>query len=586
MRKFIFNSLETIKIIFKVEPKMCYIYIFLTTLYSLIWVLQTISMQYFFDSINLYTLSKINFSYVIFCFIIMSIIYISYHMMDGINNCYPEILELKIKKHLNQLILKKIDNLSIYEFEDEKRLEFIEKAVNGTNKLIWISMTLLDMIFYYFAYFIFISWYLYKLKPILIISVIFVFIPCLISRFTYIKMFKNLENDSSPLRIKVNYYEKCLINKQYFKETRLLGISKYFLGIYKENLKKLNALNFNIQLKKSFIDLFLNSITVIGYTCIIFMLFIFVIKKEISIGSFVAVLTSISTLYRFMNKLVLERLSWALENIGSIENFLDFINEDSKEKNKFEKVEFENITLKDVSFKYPNLQQNILSNINLTIKKGETIAIVGQNGSGKTTLCKIIAGLYPIQSGKILYDNINLENIKYYNTSAIFQNFCKYEMILKDNVSISQIKDSENNDKILKSIKKSGLILQNDLFYNNIDTMLGKEFDGIDLSGGQWQRIAIARGLFKEHNFIILDEPTSAIDPIEETNLYNNFSNICKNKTAILVTHRLGSVKLADRIIVLKNGKIVEEGSHKELIIKDGEYKKLYFSQKKWYLNS
>lgn len=586
MRKFIFNSLETIKIIFKVEPKMCYIYIFLTTLYSLIWVLQTISMQYFFDSINLYTLSKINFSYVIFCFIIMSIIYISYHMMDGINNCYPEILELKIKKHLNQLILKKIDNLSIYEFEDEKRLEFIEKAVNGANKLIWISMTLLDMIFYYFAYFIFISWYLYKLKPILIISVIFVFIPCLISRFTYIKMFKNLENDSSPLRIKVNYYEKCLIDKQYFKETRLLGISKYFLGIYKENLKKLNALNFNIQLKKSFIDLFLNSITVIGYTCIIFMLFIFVIKKEISIGSFVAVLTSISTLYRFMNKLVLERLSWALENIGSIENFLDFINEDSKGKNKFEKVEFENITLKNVSFKYPNLQQNILSNINLTIKKGETIAIVGQNGSGKTTLCKIIAGLYPIQSGEILYDNINLENIKYYNTSAIFQNFCKYEMILKDNVSISQIKDSENNDKILKSIKKSGLILQNDLFYNNIDTMLGKEFDGIDLSGGQWQRIAIARGLFKEHNFIILDEPTSAIDPIEETNLYNNFSNICKNKTAILVTHRLGSVKLADRIIVLKNGKIVEEGSHKELIIKDGEYKKLYSSQKKWYLNS
>lgn len=581
---FIYNSLKTVKIIFKAEPKLCIIYIFLTVAYSFAWVLQTFSMQYFFDSINLYSSQKIEFSVVIFSLIFMGFIYLFYHIMDGIDNCYPEILELKIRKDLNQLIFKKIDNLSIYEFEDTKRLEFIEKAINGSDRLIWISISLLDIIFYYFAYFLFISWYLFILKPILAISVIFVFVPCVISRLVYIKMFKNLEDESSPLRRETNYYEKCLTDKQYFKETRLLGIGNYFLNLYKNNLKKLNELNFKLQLKKSSIDLFLNLITIFGYGVIIFMLFIFVMKKEISIGAFVAVLTSITNLYRFMNKLIFERLGWTLENIGSVENFLEFIEEPYEKNNKIKKDKFEEIILKNVNFKYPNLDKNVLEDINLTIKNGETIAIVGENGSGKSTLCKVIIGLYPVEKGEILYDNENLENIDYTKTSSIFQKFCRYEMMLKDNISISEIENFENIEKILKSIKQSGLILDREIFTENIETMLGKEFDGIDLSGGQWQRIAIARGLFKEHNLIILDEPTSAIDPIEETKLYNDFAKICKEKTAILITHRLGSVKLADKIIVLKDGKIVQNGTHNDLIKEEGEYKRLYNSQRKWYI--
>ena len=130
---------------------------------------------------------------------------------------------------------------------------------------------------------------------------------------------------------------------------------------------------------------------------------------------------------------------------------------------------------------------------------------------------------------------------------------------------------------------KAGINFNNEIFNDGINTIIGREFGGIELSGGQWQRLAIARGLYKTCNFIILDEPTAAIDPIEESHLYNNFLNLSEGKTSIIVTHRLGAVKLADRIIVLSNGIIIEEGTHEDLMKKNGKYKKMYESQSQWY---
>lgn len=581
---FFINGSRCLQLIFKVHPKMSFIYIFVAFFQAISWVLQVLFMQWFFDAATNYSANNIEFSTILLSLVGIALVYVFYHVMDGLGNCYEEIFGLSIGKHLDKLIFKRVDALNTAEFEDTKRLEFINKAVNGSNKLIWVGATLLDIIFYYTTYFVFMGWYLFTLKPVLAVSIVIVFVPCVISQFVRMSNFKKLEEVSSPLRREFEYYERCLTDKEYLKETRLLGANAFFNDLYTSALKKLNHITFIAQLKKNLINLVINIFTVIGYGTIIYMLFISVMNKEISIGAFAAILASIGSLYRFMNKLISERLAWATENIGSIENFLDFIDEPVENNRNMPRPENFDIKLNGVSFKYPMTSKNAVDNIDLTIQSKQTLAIVGENGSGKTTLCRIIMGLFNPSEGKVFYGDVQADHLSYDNTSAIFQRYSHYKMNLKENLGISQM-TKISDDKTFKHIcEKSGIRLESEVYKEGLHTMLGRDFGGTDLSGGQWQRIAIARGLFRDSDLIILDEPTAAIDPLEETRLYNDFSKICDQKTAIIVTHRLGSVKLADRIIVLKEGKIVQDGKHDELIEADGEYKKMYESQKQWYL--
>lgn len=259
-----------------------------------------------------------------------------------------------------------------------------------------------------------------------------------------------------------------------------------------------------------------------------------------------------------------------------------FLNEEKEMGREEELSKVGDIVLKNVSFKYPNAKENSLSNINLTIKAGTSLAIVGENGAGKSTLTKLIMGLYTPSEGVVQYgaeDIAKYSNTsKFKNISAVFQKFIKYKLSAEDNVRISDI---SSQDSIESASSKINLSFED--FKINNETMLCREFGGQDLSGGQWQRIAIARGLYRPHDLIVLDEPTAAIDPIEEANVFSTFKKLSNDKTCIFVTHRLGSTQIADKIIVMENGEIVEEGTNQELINLKGKYYHLLESQAKWY---
>ena len=226
------------------------------------------------------------------------------------------------------------------------------------------------------------------------------------------------------------------------------------------------------------------------------------------------------------------------------------------------------IELKDLNKTFNDV--HAADHITGTIRDGMVFGLIGSNGAGKSTLVKLLIGSYRPDQGEVRIGQVNTENTKMQcyqrKISGVFQNYQKYKMTLEDNVIISA-SGEQKPDKVKQILE-------------DVDV----DMNGTDYpKGGQWQRVAIARGMYKEHEVIILDEPTAAIDPIEEYALYHKFKAMAKDKTAILVTHRMGSCKIADRIVVMDKGQIIEEGTHEELMHKNGKYREMYAAQAQWY---
>lgn len=583
-KNFLAGSLSGLKVLFRLKTNMMLFYVIFAILHGLSWALQIIFMQRFFDSAEIYSQGKLGLTQIVFALLAMGLTYIFSQIMNGVFNCFGQICNLAVGKELNKLIFRQIDNLDVSSFEDTKRLEDIDKAVNGSKSMFWVCTTVLDVIFFYGTYFIAVGGYLFKLKPVLGISIVIIFVPSVVSKLLNIITFRKLEDESVPLRRQAVYFEKCMTDKEYLKESRILGVVPYFEQLYHKVLSDLGRLTIKAQSYKSIVEFCLSLITVICYGAVIYLLFISVMSRSISIGAFAAVLASINRIYGFVNEVVSERFGWASENIVMVENFMSFIDSPLKKKEKMSVPEEVCIRLDGVSYVYPNSSKKALDNISFTIGDRQTVAIVGENGSGKTTLCRTIMGLYSPSEGTVFYNNIPISSVSWTDgVSAVFQKYCKYKMTLRDNICISDI-DKVNTDSRIKELcRQCRVNLGQGYDTSDLNTFLGRNFDGIEISGGQWQRIAIARGLYRDSNLIILDEPTAAIDPMEETRLYFDFAGICEKKTAIIVTHRLASAQIADRIIVLKEGKVVQDGSHEELLRVEGEYKRMYELQQKWY---
>ena len=310
------------------------------------------------------------------------------------------------------------------------------------------------------------------------------------------------------------------------------------------------------------------------------------VRREISVGMFAAVFSSVGFMFSFMEELVNGHFGALVRNYGTVRNYLDFMEMPVPEKTGGKIAADTDIFLDHVSFTYPGTDRRAVSDVSLHIRTGETVAVVGENGSGKSTLIRLITGLYTPEQGSVSYGNDGKKKFKaaQKGISAVFQKYARYQMTLRENISISDTEAEYEDDFLEKCCEKAGVESGSEIFPSGYETLLSREFGGVDLSGGQWQRIAIARGFFRKHQLIVLDEPTAAIDPIEETRIYDRFAQMAKEKTAIIVTHRLGSVKLADRVFVMKDGRLVEEGTHEELMRLNGEYARLYRTQEKWYV--
>ncbi len=577
--------------IFKVCPQLSALYIVISIAHGLSFGLIVKLQQVFFDDTSTLFSGNIPLKSVVSSLIIVGVGYAANQVLSGAAGFIPKVIVKKTGGYLTSKIHMKISELPPIIFEDTRKLDNINKAEQGKNNALSFTFAFMDISLFYLPYFTFMALYLYSLQPRLIFSVLLVFVPAIISQVIRARLFSGSENETAPLRRAVDYYEECLVSRDYFKETRLLGVFRYFKNKYTESLSSLQKLQNKALKKNACIELGITIASILGYMGIIYLLFTSLMNRHITIGAFAAVYASLGWMFDFMDELVNYRISDMAKNIGTVRNYLNFLEleppivQDADLNTNLKGLE---VTLENVNFSYPLSNKQALKNISFTVRSGETIAIVGENGSGKSTLVKLLTGIYLPDNGKVYYNGIDISNINRNcyseKVSAVFQKYQRYQISLRENISISSSELCKDTNRLTAVCLHAGVAYNNeDLFPDGYETILSREFGGVDLSLGQWQRIAIARALFRENDLIILDEPTSSIDPYEETRMYNIFSQITKEKTTVLVTHRLGSVKLADRILVMKAGEIVQSGSHNELITQEGEYLRLYQQQQQWY---
>ncbi|MDR1061529.1 MAG: ABC transporter ATP-binding protein/permease [Clostridiales bacterium] len=241
------------------------------------------------------------------------------------------------------------------------------------------------------------------------------------------------------------------------------------------------------------------------------------------------------------------------------------------------------IVFENVEFAYPKTGAKILGGVSFEIGQGERVALVGENGAGKSTVVKLLCRLYKPDGGRILVNDIDIQDVDAADLrrvfSVVFQDFCKYELTLRENVAFGDLSKLHDDDA-LRSALKMGLAEG----IAELGAPCGKlEENGVDLSGGQWQRVAVARACLADSAFVILDEPTASLDPVAESNMYRGFAEVLKNRGCIMISHRLASARMADKILVLRDGVVAETGGHDELIAAGGFYARMYRSQSAWY---
>ena len=400
--------------------------------------------------------------------------------------------------------------------------------------------------------------------------------------------FETLVSNSEESR-KLDYYSQVLLSNNHIKDIRLYNLYFFFITKYTDVFTSITD-KLQVDRRKKFttsaLFITLNSIVII----LMFGYVIIQIKKGVlDLGVIFVFSTSIIYSINSMARLV-EDSSLLYDTLLYMENFFKFIEIEDELSTEVPITKTENnfgddiIEFRNVNFSYSNNSDLVLSNVSFKIAEGEKIAIVGENGAGKTTLVKLLCAFYPNYSGDII---VNSKSLREYELTdyrkqitSIFQDFSKFDISLRENVALSDLSRIFKNEDITKALDK-GRFNMKDM---SLDQVLGRKFDGgKELSGGEWQKVTLSRAFFSNVPILILDEPTASIDAKAEYELFQDFLQLTQGKTVFYITHRLASVKFADKILVLKSGEIHSFGTHNELMNKDEYYRKLYKMQSSMY---
>lgn len=497
---------------------------------------------------------------------------------------------------LTAALNEKAARLEVIEFETLAAHERLELAQQGVDAAITMLLFFLFPV-YQLIFSVAAAGYLYSLSPLLALVVPLVFAPRIVSHLVRASRYYRLERKTVPLLREFQYLERCLVDREYYKETRVLGAGARLLQRYRAALARFSAERWREDLRVGGIDLGLNVVVLLGYGGSFLLAAWLLADGSIGVGGFAVVIYAVSRLL-LTTEAVMNMLGASSGASATASHLIEFLRLDEGRRQERQERQGRqgaggarpapgSLAARGAAFTYPGSARPALRGVTLALDHGITLALVGVNGAGKTTLAKLLLGLYAPSEGQVIRAGVDTrqaakEEVRA-DTSAVFQNFQRYQMTLRDNVVLADEAAAGDESQVRRALRDGGV--PEELWHgpDGLDVMLSREFGNRDLSLGQWQRLAIARGLFRRRGTILLDEPTASIDPLEEQAVYERFMKIAAGRTAIIVTHRLASARLADRILVLDGGRIVEDGTHAELLARRGRYHRMFTAQAAWY---
>ena len=597
------NFIKCICTVFKYGAFPAVVLFFLSVFTGLTLPFTVLYTQKLIDSIILFLKESVVLSSVLWNAAVLTLTILFMNHVNFISNIAFIYLEKKLTYNLSEAILTKMLKIDFTCFEDaalhdalkEIRSRPAKKVINlfkECRAFLCDSIKLFGMVFIFS-----------RVSPWLSLGFFVFLVLDFINEYIATKKIQAIYASQVFDERELEDLSSLLSNKDALPELKIFSAVPFIVKKFKDKYKVLLKERISITLKSYRYMGIASVIMIAWFSFLIFVLIRLIIRGQVSVGMFTGLIASITEIYYLL--VFMSQSFWGLiddnKSIGFLYTFMDLphdihynkmrheekiLEQNILEQNIFDKKNA--IIFENVSFHYPNSEKEVLKNISFRIEAGAHIALVGKNGSGKTSLIKLITGLYKPSSGNIFIGSKNINSLSrdalHREFSVVFQDYASYQMTLRENAALGSI-EFLNDDEHLK---KSLALISDDPVFDDLDKHLGKlEESGTGLSGGQKQKLAIARACAAKTNFIIFDEPTASLDPSAEKEMYQNLQKIIgtsnRGRGCIFISHRLASAKMADIIFVLDEGRIIEKGSHDELIKNGGLYSKMYKEQASWY---
>lgn len=527
---------------------------------------------------------------VIICLVIYLALQLATYLIDQFDNYVQDRYSDELKFYIDAVMMDKTSRMDLSFFDSAKMGDKVRHARNNFLTMMNMSWLVFDIISAFInvvATLIIVCTYKLWLGLVTLVLLI----PFMLYNKKRTERKLQMEKEQLRDNRKKDYYCEVFFNDNVQFEVKLNNIGSYFIGKYKETWQKLYKINKTEDIKHNIINTLIMIVNVSSEFLVLTVSVFDVVNKHIGIGDLQYNLSMVSRL-RSQSQMLMNKVNKFLNDntrLIELQEFMDIEPEVEKsgtlKPSNNPKIEFCN-----VSFRYPNAEQYVLKDCSFTIEPHEKIGLIGLNGAGKSTIIKLMFRFYDPEEGCIRLDGVDLKEYDIYAVrkvfGVLFQDYVTYCLPLREIIALSDFDERFNDEKLKKACDISGASEVIKEWENGYDSVLGRYYadNGKDLSGGQWQLVGLARAYFKDSEYMILDEPSAALDPISEDRIFEQLYHLSEGKSSVTISHRLSNTTLADKILVIGDGHIIEQGSHFELLKQNGKYAELFNLQASKYI--